>query len=97
MNLSPRFIVIAVLVVASALSLGLAGRAQAYSLKEAQAECTSIGGSFETHFDSTSHQFIGTCTTLFCSIKPLQIGRITILYPSCTTRTWAMFAQPSVR
>jgi hypothetical protein len=97
MNLSRRFIVLAALVIVSAVSLGLAGTAKAYGLKAAEEECASLGGTFETHFDSESHAFIGWCTTLECSIKVIQLPRLTILYPSCKTRTVALGAEHSVR
>ena len=71
-NLPRRLILIAVLVVASAVSLGFAGMAQAWTAQTAEEECKGLGGSFETHIDTTSHEIVGTCTTSICTMKPVQ-------------------------
>jgi hypothetical protein len=92
MNLSRRFIVIAVLVVASAVSLGFAGMAQAGgNISGAKADCLADGGTFEHHVESdtpTSRVTVGTCTKRECTQKIIQVGLITIIFPSCQTITF---------
>ena len=102
MNLSRRFIVMAVLVVGCAVSLGFAGMAQAYGTVEAAArkECQDAGGDFsmERGVDLGNGHWgdRGTCTIRTCTVKLTKLGPLTIPIVSCKAtssvnliRVWA--------
>ena len=86
MNLSRRVILIAVLVVASAVSLGLAGTAKANIVGQLKKECNAVGGKWTEGVGADGKGF-GRCETQTCTKKVVLVGAIVITFPICKTST----------
>jgi len=85
MKLSRRVILIAVLVVAAAVSLGFAATANANVVRDLKADCKAKGGTWtEGEVDGMG---FARCEVRTCTMKPTWIGKVLIVYPKCTTAT----------
>ena len=85
MNLSRRVILIAVLVVASAVSLGLAATAQANIVRDLNSDCQAKGGTWTEGVEGGKG--FARCDVRTCKMKMVLIGAILIYYPNCATTT----------